>query len=169
MGWALRLRAARGLGATIDPGDHAAILESGLSKADLTEIGQTISLLRKQSDSEAPRSKILQMLTDCGASQSAGDIVEAQSIVYRGQAAALMAVDCRWSGRFKEDDDDLVDRVLSQDTEEVLPAVPAGAPAQSTSAIAPFRIDQVANVPRSRSSRRRLPARLFRSSHLPSD
>jgi hypothetical protein len=103
MGWALRLRAARGPGATIDPGDHAAILESGLSKADLTEIGQTISLLRKQSHSEAPRSKILQMLTDCGASQSAGDIVEAQSIVYRGQAAALMAVDRRWSGRFKED------------------------------------------------------------------
>lgn len=32
------------------------------------------------------------MLNDRGASQTAGDIVEAQSIVYRGQAAALMAV-----------------------------------------------------------------------------
>ena len=148
MGWALRLRAARGPNATVDPGDHAAILESGLSKEDLTEIGQTIALLRKQGHSEAPRPKILQMLKDCGASQTAGDIVEAQSIVYRGQAAALMAVDRRWSGRFKEDDD-LVDRILSQDTEDVIPTVPAAAPApvQSTAAIAPSRVDRVANVP----------------------
>jgi integrase len=63
-----------------------------LSKEDITEIGQTIALLRKRDHSEAPPPKILQMLNDCGASQTAGDIVEAQSIVYRGQAAALMAV-----------------------------------------------------------------------------
>jgi hypothetical protein len=60
MGWALRLRAARGPNATVDPGDHAAILESGLSKEDITEIGQTIALLRKQDHSEVPRPKILQ-------------------------------------------------------------------------------------------------------------
>jgi hypothetical protein len=118
MGWALRLRAARGPNATVDPGDHAAILESGLSKEDLTEIGQMIALLRKQGHSEAPRPKILQMLKDCGASETPGDILEAQSILYRGQAAALMAVDRRWSGRFKEDDD-LVDRILSQNTGDV--------------------------------------------------
>jgi len=33
MGWALRLRAARGPNATIDSGDHVAILESGLAVA----------------------------------------------------------------------------------------------------------------------------------------
>lgn len=63
MGWALRLKAARGPNATIDPGDHVAILESGLSQEDIAEIGETIALLRKQGHSEAPRPKILQMLS----------------------------------------------------------------------------------------------------------
>ncbi len=145
MGWALRLRAARGPNATVDPGDHAAILESGLSKEDITEIGQTIALLRKQDHGEAPPPKILQMLNDCGASQTAGDIVEAQSIVYRGQAAALMAVDRRWSGRFKEDDD-LVDRILSQDTGGAVPPVAVVAPVQSRAAIDLSGIERDADV-----------------------
>lgn len=144
MGWALRLRAARGHTATVDSSDHAAILESGLSKEDLTEIGQTIALLGKQPHSEAPRPKILQMLSDCGASQTPGDILEAQSIVYRGQAAALMAVDRRWSGRFKEDDD-LVDRILSQKTGDVTPAALVVAPVQSS--VDRSGIERVANVP----------------------
>ena len=145
IGWALRLRAARGPNATVDPGDHAAILESGLSKEDITEIGQTIALLRKQDHGEAPPSKILQMLHDCGASPTPGDIVEAQSIVYRGQAAALMAVDRRWSGRFKEDDD-LVDRILSQDTGGAVLPVAVVAPVQSRAAIDLSGIERDADV-----------------------
>jgi integrase len=145
MGWALRLRAARGPNVTIHSSDHAAILECGLSDEDITEIGETIALLRKQDHSEAPRPKILQMLQDCGASQTPGDLVEAQSIVYRGQAAALMTVDRRWSGRFKEDDD-LVDRILSQDTGGVMPPVGVVAPVQNRAAIDPSGMERAADV-----------------------
>jgi integrase len=129
VGWALRLKAARGPGAAVDAGDHAAMLQSGLSADDITEVGQTIPLLQTQSDSETPRPKILKMLQDCGASQTPGDIVEAEAILDRGQAAALMAVDRRWSGRFRQDDD-LVDRVLSQNAEDVAPTVPVAAAVQ---------------------------------------
>lgn len=146
MGWALRLRAARGPNATIDSGDHVGILESGLSQEDIAEIGETIALLRKQGHSEAPRPKILQMLKDCGASQTSGDVLEAQSIIHRGQAAALMAVDRRWSGRFKEDDD-LVDRILSQDTRDVVPTVPLTASVQNAAVTDQSRMERVANIP----------------------
>jgi hypothetical protein len=104
MGWALRLKAARGPDATVDPSDHAAIVGSGLCSEDITEIDQTIILLRKRGNSETPRAKILQMLDGCGASQTPGDIVEAQSVVYRGQAAALMAADAE---RLIEENDKL--------------------------------------------------------------
>jgi integrase len=130
MGWALRLRAARGPAAAVDAGDHAAILQSGLSTGDIAEIFRTLTLLRTHYNGETPRPKILRMLQDCGASQTPGDVVQAHSILERGQAAALMAVDRRWSGHFRQDDD-LVDRILSTNLEEVAANVPAVAVVRS--------------------------------------
>ncbi|MDB5566618.1 MAG: phage integrase family protein [Tardiphaga sp.] len=146
MGWALRLTAARGPNATVDFGDQAAILESGLSAEDLPEISETIALLRKQGQSEAPRAKILQMLNDCGGSQTPGDVVEAQSILHRAQAAALMAVDRRWSGRFIEDSD-LVDRILSHANTDVAATIPQAAAVKNTVATDPAEARWLADVP----------------------
>jgi hypothetical protein len=67
MGWALRLKAARGPCAAVDAGDHAAMLQSGLSADDFAGVGQTITLLRTQRDSDTPRPKILKMLQGCRA------------------------------------------------------------------------------------------------------
>ena len=115
-GWALRLKAARGDHATVDANDHAAILGSGLSVEDFDEIDKTIGSLRQQHRT-TPRAKIIRMLEDCGASQSSGDLAEAERLLHRGQAAALMAVDHRWSGRYDEDDR-LVEQVLAGEAQQ---------------------------------------------------
>ncbi len=112
MGWALRLKAARGDRARVAISDHAAIFDSGLAPSDIEEIDQTISALRQGRVSQQPPAKILRLLDACGASQSPGDIAQAESIVHRGQAAALMAVDERWSGRYTEDDQ-LINSIVS--------------------------------------------------------
>lgn len=67
------------------------------------------------------RAEIVRLLEACGAPQSEGDIQEAAALWLRGQAAALLAVDRRWSARFREDDD-LIDRL--EDAVNVAPAPP---------------------------------------------
>jgi hypothetical protein len=52
------------------------------------------------------------LLQACGAPQGEGDIQQAERIYYRGQAAALLSVDRRWSGEYREDDN-VVERLLS--------------------------------------------------------
>ena len=124
MGWALRMRAARGPHAVVEAADHPAMLASGLTEVDIREVQDTITLLRENSPSPVPRARILRMLADCGASQSEGDISEAQTIWYRGQAAALLAVDQRWSGYYKADDE-LIDHLVSDDVRNFAPPVPS--------------------------------------------
>jgi hypothetical protein len=141
MGWALRLKAARGDRATVATSDHAAILDSGLAPSDIEEIDQTISALRQSHFGHKPPGKILRLLDECGASQSPGDIAQAQSIVHRGQAAALMAVDERWSGRYTEDDR-LIDGIVNDGSRTAVSASAVAAvegPNQSTlrEAVAP--------------------------------
>ena len=122
MGWSLRLKAARGPHAAVEAGDHPAMLASGLSDADIPEVDRTIRLLHKNSPNPVPRARILGMLEACGAPQSEGDIQEAAALWLRGQAAALLAVDRRWSARFREDDD-LIDH-LEKDAANAVPTVP---------------------------------------------
>lgn len=57
-----------------------------------------------------------------------------------------MAVDHRWSGRFKEDDD-LVDRILSQNTRDVVPTVPLTASVQDAGVTDQSSIERAANIP----------------------
>ena len=56
--------------------------------------------------------EILALLDACGAPQGEGDIQQAERIFYRGQAAALVSVDRRWSGNYR-DDDRLIEQLLS--------------------------------------------------------
>jgi len=115
-GWALRLKAARGEDATVSASDHEAILAGGLTEEDFPDIDKTIVSLRRERMT-TPRAKILEMLADCGASQTSGDIAQAQALVDRGQAAALMAVDRRWSGQYDEDDQ-LVKQILAREAQD---------------------------------------------------
>jgi hypothetical protein len=136
-----------GSNADVEASDYAAILDGGPSEEDIAEVGKAITSLRKQSNNGTPRAKILRMLEDCGASQTPGDIVEAQTILYRGQAAALMAVDRRWSARYEEDDQ-LVDRVLAEEARSFVPPVPATAGAAGNPAIIRHpEMERVAVVP----------------------
>jgi len=131
MGWALRLKAARGPEAVVEVSDHPAICASGLAEPDVAEINQTIALLRGRRTSDAPPAKILRLLEDCGASQTTGDVIEAETIWYRGQAAALMAVHHRRSGRY-DHDDKLVNHILSEQMSSFAPV--ASAPVVAASA-----------------------------------
>jgi hypothetical protein len=141
LGWALRLKAARGPNAVIEASDLPAMVASGLTEADVAEINRTVAMLRERRASDRPPAKILRMLEECGASQTAGDIVEAQTIWYRGQAAALMAVDRRWSGRY-DNDDKLVDHVQSDGTSNFAPigSVPIAAAPMNKEAVHQFAV-----------------------------
>jgi hypothetical protein len=121
MGWSLRLKAARGAQATVEAGDHDAMLARGLSEVDIPDVDRTIDLLRQHSPNTVPRARILRMLEACGAPQSEGDTQEAAALWLRGQAAALLAVDRRWSAQFHEDDD-LIER-LDQDGANAISSV----------------------------------------------
>ncbi len=79
----------------------------------IEEVSLTLELLRRASRGTFPRQKFKALLEGCGAPQGEGDIRQAERIYYRGQAAALLAVDRRWSGNFVEDDH-LIGELLSQ-------------------------------------------------------
>jgi hypothetical protein len=94
MGWSLRLKPARGPHATVEARDHAGMLASGLSEADIPEVNRIIRMLRENSPAPVPRARILRMLEACDAPRSEGDIREAATQWMRGQAAA--PGDARW-------------------------------------------------------------------------
>lgn len=111
MAWAKRLQAARGPAARVEPGDHAAMMLSGLSAEEILEVDQTIALLRDRNLTGLPRARLVSLLKSCGAPQGEGDIREAERIYHRAQSAALFAVSRRWSGEYAEDAA-LIDEVL---------------------------------------------------------
>jgi hypothetical protein len=111
MAWVKRLQAARGLSAGVEPGDHSAMTQSGLSADEILEVDQTITLLRDRNLTGLPRARLVSLLKSCGAPQGEGDIREAERISHRAQSAALFAVSRRWSREYAEDID-LIDEVL---------------------------------------------------------
>jgi hypothetical protein len=111
MAWVKRLQASRGPFAKVEPGDHAAMTETGLSADEILEVDQTIALLRNRNLTGLPRARLLSLLKSCGASQGEGDIREAERIHHRAQSAALFAVTRCWSGAYAEDAA-LIDEVL---------------------------------------------------------
>lgn len=110
MGWAKRLQASQGITATIGDAERRILTENGLAPDEIEQVSLTLDLLRKNSNGSPP---LIALLEACGASQTEGDIQQAERIYYRGQAAALFAVDRRWSGRFVEDDH-LIDELLNR-------------------------------------------------------
>jgi hypothetical protein len=98
MAWAKRLQAARGPAARVEPGDHAAMMLSGLSAEEILEVDQTIALLRDRNLTGLPRARLVSLLKSCGAPQGEGDIREAERIYQRAQSSALFAISRRWSG-----------------------------------------------------------------------
>jgi integrase len=111
MAWVKRLQAARGPAARVEPGDHSAMTQSGLSADEILEVDQTITLLRERNLTGLPRARLVSLLESCGAPQGEGDIREAERICHRAQSAALFAVTRRWSGEYAEDAA-LIDEVL---------------------------------------------------------
>lgn len=112
MGWARRLQASQGITARVGPAERRILASNGLTDEEIEEIDWTLDLLRKSSLGSFARQKLIALLEDCGAPQGQGDIQQAERIYYRGQAAALLSVDRRWSGEYREDDK-LVEQLLS--------------------------------------------------------
>jgi integrase len=112
MGWARRLQASQGIAARVGEAERRILASNGLTDEEIEEVDWTLDLLRKSSRSTFPRQKLIALLEDCGAPQGHGDILQAERIYYRGQAAALLSVDRRWSGEYREDDK-LVEQLLS--------------------------------------------------------
>ncbi|WOH57008.1 hypothetical protein [Bradyrhizobium sp. BWC-3-1] len=112
MGWARRLQASQGIAARVGPAERGILTTNGLTEQEIEEVDWTLDLLRKSSRGTFPRQKLIALLEDCGAPQGQGDIQQAERIYYRGQAAALLSVNRRWSGEYREDDN-LVEQLLS--------------------------------------------------------
>ena len=112
MGWARRLQASQGIAATVGDAERSVLAANGLSREEIEEVHWTLDLLRKASRGSFPRQKLMALLEACGAPQGEGDIQQAERIFYRGQAAALLSVDRRWSGDYREDDR-LIEQLLS--------------------------------------------------------
>ena len=112
MGWARRLQASQGIGAVVGDAERGVMAANGLGVEEIEEVNWTLDLLRNGSRGSLPRQKLMALLEACGAPQGAGDIQQAERIFYRGQAAALLSADRRWSGDYREDDK-LIDQILS--------------------------------------------------------
>jgi integrase len=112
MGWARRLQASQGIAAAIGNSERRVLAANGLSPEQIEEVAWTLDLLRESSGGSFPRQKLIALLEACGAPKGEGDIQQAERICYRGQAAALLSVDRRWSGEYREDDN-VIERLLS--------------------------------------------------------
>lgn len=113
MGWARRLQASQGIAAKVGDAERRVLAANGLTDKEIDEVSWMLGLLRKNSRGSFPRQKLIALLEACGAPQGEGDIQQAERIYYRGQAAALLAVDRRWSGHFIEDHR-LIEDLLNQ-------------------------------------------------------
>ncbi|MBR1237137.1 DUF6538 domain-containing protein [Bradyrhizobium sp. AUGA SZCCT0182] len=110
MGWARRLQASQGIAARVGDAERGVLAANGLSLEEIAEVNWTLDLLRKSSGGSFPRQKLMALLEAFRAPQGEGDIQQAERIFYRGQAAALLSVDRRWSGEYREDDN-LIERL----------------------------------------------------------
>ena len=122
MGWARRLQASQGIVATVGMAERQVLAANGLTQEEIDEVSWTLDLLRKSARGTFPRQRLLALLDACGAPQGEGDIQQAERIYYRGQAAALVSVDRRWSGNYR-DDDRLIEQLLSDN--ETVPSIVA--------------------------------------------
>lgn len=141
MGWARRLQASQGIAAAVGEAERRVLAENGLNQEEIEEVARTLDLLRKSSRGSFPRQRLIALLEACGAPQGEGDVQQAERIYYRGQAAALLAVDRRWSGEYREDDK-LIERILSSDegvsrTITLTREAPREPPALSVEQVAP--------------------------------
>jgi integrase len=125
MGWARRLQASQGIAARVGPAERGILTTNGLTEEEIEEVDWTLDLLRKSSRGTFPRQKLIALLEGCGAPQGQGDIQQAERIYYRGQAAALLSVDRRWSGEYREDNT-LIDQLLSANESASIAVATAG-------------------------------------------
>lgn len=125
-GWARRLQAVQGVLATIGDTERRMLEENGLTQLEIDEVGQVLNLFRRASNGSLPRERLKALLVGCGASEGEGDLLQAERIYYRGQAAALLATDRRWGGDFREDDalvEDMLQRNERMRLHETAPAI----------------------------------------------
>lgn len=73
--------------------ERRVLTDIGLTASEVDDVAWTLELLGKSSNGALPRQKLLALLEASGAPQSEGDFREAERLYYRGQAAALLAVD----------------------------------------------------------------------------
>lgn len=127
-GWARRLQAVQGMFAIVGDAERRMLEENGLTQLEIDEVGQVLDLFRRASNGSLPRQRLKMLLAECGASEGEGDLLQAERIYYRGQAAALLATDRRWGGDFREDDA-LVEDILQRNERPLLQET---APAMTT-------------------------------------
>ncbi|MGY8684102.1 hypothetical protein Q2941_41045 [Bradyrhizobium sp. UFLA05-153] len=112
MGWVRRLQASQGFAASVGEFRAASLDGEWIDRCRSRGRRLDARVVAEKLEWSAATPKLLALLEASGASQSEGDLKEAERLYYRGQAAALLAVDRRWSGDFR-DDDRLVEDVLA--------------------------------------------------------
>ncbi len=145
MGWTRRLQAVQGASAIVGDAERRMLAENGLAQSEIDEVAQVLDLLRRASNGSSPRRRLKALLAECGAPQGEGDLLQAERIYYRGQAAALLATDRRWVGDFRQDDA-LIEYLLQRNEpprlQEAAPAAPmrrneSGAPVEGQADASP--------------------------------
>jgi hypothetical protein len=156
MGWARRLQAVQGASATVGDAERRMLEENGLAQLEIEEVRQVLDLLQRASNGSSPHRRLEALLAECGAPQGEGDLLQAERIYYRGQAAALLATDRRWVGDFREDDALIEELLLRNEPPRLRDAVPAPATTRNESAAPVEKQDSVsvscAIMPRSNGS-----------------
>ena len=125
MGWTRRLQAVQGASAIVGDAERRMLAENGLAQSEIDQVGHVLELLRRASNGSSPRRRLKALLAECEAPRSEGDLLQAERIYYRGQAAALLATDRRWGGDFRADDaliEDLLQRNEPSRLQEAAPA-----------------------------------------------
>ena len=147
MGWTRHLQAVQGASATVGDAERRMLGENGLAQSEIDEVGQVLDLLRRASNGSSPRRRLAALLAECGAPQGEGDLLQAERIYYRGQAAALLATDRRWVGDFREDDALIEDLLQRNEPPRLQDAVPAPATTRSEPAALVEKQDDASAAP----------------------
>lgn len=123
-GWACRLFAAHGEGASIGLHEERELRAAGLDMATIGEVSRQLIQYREGGAMPPRREKIEALMEEFGVPETRVNFQQAQQLYLRGMSAALLDTRRRWSG-VRPDDDALLQSALVADASQApLPYLP---------------------------------------------
>lgn len=114
MGWVFRLLAGRGGSAVVDEATAAKMIDQGMSREDIAEVGTTLAAMIAQGAHQMTRSRLEALLDNQDAPPTAVNLSLAQEVMLRAMATAAFATERRYDGARVEDEAKLDAIVLGE-------------------------------------------------------